>query len=99
MSYQANQGALEFADVRTNILGNEESYVGWERYTFLLRFLLQNGNFRLEIGWLDVGDQAPFEAAAQAIFEFRQLFRRAIAGDHDLLHRFVQSVEGVEKFL
>ena len=68
-----------------------------KRDLFLLRLLLQDGNFSLQVGRLDVGDQSPLEAAAQAVFEFRQLLRRPVAGDHDLLHRLVQRIEGVEE--
>ncbi len=64
---------------------------------FLLRLLLQNGDLGFEVGRLDVGDQSPLEAAAQPVFEFRQLFGRTVAGDHDLLHGLVQRVEGVEE--
>jgi hypothetical protein len=62
-------------------------------------FLLQDGDFGLEIGGLNVGDQSPLEAAAQAVFDLGELFGRAIAGDDDLLHRVVQGVEGVEELL
>ena len=58
---------------------------------------MQDGDFRFEIGGLDIGDEAPLEAAAQAVFELGEFLGRTIAGDHDLLHGFVQSVEGVEK--
>jgi len=57
-----------------------------------------NGDLGLKVGGLDVGDQAPLETTAQAVLHLGQLFRRPVAGDHDLLHRFVQRVEGVEEF-
>ena len=62
-----------------------------------LRFFLQNRDLRFQIGRLNVGDQSPLEAIAQAIFNLRQLFRRPVAGDDNLLHAFVQRVEGMEE--
>ena len=64
-----------------------------------LGLLLQDGDLGLEIRWLNVGDQAPLEARAQAVFEVGELFGRTVAGDDDLLHALVQRVEGVEELL
>ena len=74
-----------------------QRHVGRQRYFFLLRFLLQNRDLGLQIGRLNVGDQSPLEAAAQPVFDLGQFLGRAIAGNHDLLHRLVQRVEGVEE--
>ena len=41
---------------------------------------------------------SPFEARPKALFEGRNLARRAIAAEHDLLLRVVERVERVEKF-
>ena len=62
-------------------------------------FFLQNRDLGLEIGRLDVGDQAPLEARAQTLFEPRNLVRRAVAGEDDLLLRVVERVEGVEELV
>ena len=64
-----------------------------------LRLLLQDGDLGFEIGRLNVGDQSPLEAAAQAVFDLGQLLGRAVGGDDDLLHALVQRVEGVEELL
>ena len=53
----------------------------------------------LEIRRLDVGDQPPFEAAAQALLEGRDVPRRAVGGDDDLLLARVERIEGVEELL
>src|SRR5271166_5526581 len=95
---EADESAFELANVGTDILGDVESYVGGKRHFFLLGFLLQDGDFGFEVGGLNVGDQSPLEAAAQAVFDLGQFFGRAVAGDNDLLHRLVQGVEGVEEF-
>src|SRR5215831_11516371 len=52
---------------------------------------------RVSSSRLDVGEQAPFEPAAQPVFEGHQALGRAVAGDDDLLARVVQRVEGVEE--
>src|SRR5260370_12183997 len=61
--------------------------------------LLENGDARLEVGGLDIGDQAPLEARAEPLFDLGDLLGRAVAGDDDLLARLVEVVEGVEELL
>ncbi len=64
-----------------------------------LRLLLQNRNLGFQIGRLNVGDQSPLKARAEAIFDLGQFLRRTIAGDHDLTVGIVQRIEGVEELL
>ena len=64
---------------------------------FGFRLPLEDRDFRLEIRRLDVGNQSPLEARAQALFELRNLMRRAVAADDDLFLRVVERVEGVEE--
>ena len=52
---------------------------------------------RLEIGRLDVGDEAPLETRPQPFLERRNLVRRAVAAEDDLFLRVVERVEGVEE--
>ena len=59
--------------------------------------LLQDRDARFQVGRLDVGEQAPLEAGAHAVFQGGQLARRAVRADHDLLVGVVQRVEGVEE--
>jgi hypothetical protein len=60
-------------------------------------FLREDRDLRLDVGRLDVGDEAPLEAAEEALFEGRDLAGRAVAGDHDLLLGIVKRVEDVEE--
>ena len=53
----------------------------------------------LEIGRLDVGDQSPLEARAQALLERCNVTRRAIARHDDLRSRLVERVECMEELL
>ena len=64
-----------------------------------LGLLVQDGDLGLDVGRLDVGDQAPFEAAVESLFEGGNLARRAVAADDDLLLRVVEGIEGVEELL
>src|SRR5207237_10917067 len=61
--------------------------------------LLENGDARLHFGWLDVGDEAPLEPAAQPLLEALDLGGKLVRGDEDLLATLVQGVEGVEELL
>ena len=67
--------------------------------TGLLGLLAEDGEPGLEVGRLDVGDQAHLEAAAQPVLERRDGVRRAVGGQHDLAVGLVQGVEGVEELL
>ena len=63
------------------------------------RLLAQDRDPGLQLGWLDIGLQAPLEPAPQPVLERDQALRRAVRGDHDLLAGVVQRVEGVEELL
>ena len=53
----------------------------------------------LDVGRLDVGDQAHHEPAAQAVLERGDGVGRAVGGEHDLAAAVVQLVERVEELL
>ena len=94
---QANQRSFELADVRLDLAGDVHRDVVGQRHRFGFGLLLQNRDLRLEIRRLDVGDQSPLEARPQPLFERRNLVRRAVAAEHDLLLRIVERVERVEE--
>ncbi len=62
-----------------------------------LGLVAQDGEPRLQIGWLDVGDEPPLEPAPEAVLERLDGVGRAVGGDDDLLVGTVQRVEGVEE--
>ena len=64
-----------------------------------LRLLLQNRQAHLDIGRLQVGHQAPLKPRNQPLLEVLDLAGRTVAGQHDLLVRLVQRIEGVEELL
>ena len=64
-----------------------------------LDLLAEDGDAGLEIGGLDVGDEAPLETGDEAVFKGGQGVRRAIGSDDYLFLRIVESVEGMEEFL
>jgi hypothetical protein len=63
------------------------------------RLLAEDRDPGLEVGRLDVADEAPLEPGPQPLLEPGQLLRRQVGGDDDLLRRVVQRVEGVEELL
>ncbi len=98
MRHQANQRSFQLAHIRTNILRDIQRHVRRQGDFLLLGFLLQNCHLRLEIRRLDVCNQSPLKPAAQPVFNLRQFFRRTVARDHDLPHRVVKRIEGMEEF-
>jgi hypothetical protein len=53
----------------------------------------------LELGRLDVGDEAPLEAGAEPVLEARDGLGGAVGGDDDLPALAVELVERVEELL
>ena len=95
----ADQRALEFADVALDAAGDELEHVVGHVEPIHLRLLAQDRDAGLQLRRLDVGDQAPLEPGAQPVLEGGQLLGRPVRGDDDLLVRVVQRVEGVEELL
>ena len=65
----------------------------------VLHLPAQDRDARLEVGRLDVGDQAPLEARAQPFLERLDVARRPVGAHHDLAAGLVERVEGVEELL
>ena len=61
--------------------------------------LAQDRDPGLQVGRLDVGDQAPLEPVAQPVLQRLEPLGRPVGGEHDLLVGVVQRVEGVEELL
>src|SRR5207249_5728330 len=59
-------------------------------------FLAQDGDARLEVGWLDECRETPLKARDQA-FTHLQVSRLPIAGEHHLLAERIEGVERMEK--
>ena len=62
-----------------------------------LRLLPDDGDARLELRRLDVGDEAPLEARDEALLHLVELLRVLVARDDDLLVGLVERVERVEE--
>ena len=89
--------ALELADIGGDVLGDIGDGVVREHQSQLRGLVARDGHARLEIGRLDIGHQAAFEAGAQAVVQQGHLHRRPVGGDDDLVSGFVDIVEGVEE--
>ena len=61
--------------------------------------LAQDRESGLQVGGLDVGDQAHLEPAAESVLEGRDGIRRTVGGQHELALALVQRVERVEELL
>ena len=64
---------------------DEEGDVLGQLHPLRFRLLAEDRDLRLDVGGLDVRDEAPLEAAVQPLLEGGDLARRAVARDHDLL--------------
>jgi hypothetical protein len=59
---QPDQGAFKFPDVGFDLARDVERDIVGNLDVLLVRLLLDNGNFRFEIGGLNIGNQAPFKS-------------------------------------
>ena len=84
-------GTREAMSIKSVVVGQDEA-VG-------PRLLAQDGHPGLEVGRLDVGDEAPLEAGDKPVLERREAFGVPVRGQDDLLLRVVEGVEGVEELL
>ena len=94
---EADQRALELANVRSDHLREEERHVVVEREALDRRLVAHDRHARLELGDLDVGDEPPREARHEPLFHPLQRLRVLVARDHDLAIDGVERVEGVEE--
>jgi len=94
-----DEGPFQLTDVGGDVAGDELEDIGRHRALIALGLVAQDGQTGLEVGGLDVGDQAPPEATAQPVLERRNGIGHPVAGDDDLLAGPVQGVEGVEELL
>lgn len=97
----AVQCTFQLADVIGDLFGDEAADIvdifrPFEIHRFGL--LLENGDSRLKVGRLKVGDEIPGEAGTQSLFEVVQLIRRSVARDDNLLIGFPETVKGIEEF-
>ena len=95
----AHERAFEPADVGADALGEKLEDLVAQLDLQRVRFLAQNGHARLDIRRLQLRGQAPLEARNEAMLEIRDLGRRAVAREDDLLMAVEEGVEGVEEFL
>ena len=94
----AREGALELADVRLDALGDRGQDVDVRRPgAVALRLLAQDRDPGLQIGRLDVRDQAPLEPRTEPFLEGVDLLRRPVGRQDNLSAGLVHAVEGVEK--
>src|SRR5581483_2357456 len=80
-----DERAFELAHVVGDVRRDERQHLGRDAVEVLrLGLLAEDGQPGLELRWLDVGDQAPFETGAQTVLERGDGLRRAVRRDDDL---------------
>lgn len=93
----AGQRTFQLADVALDAPGDQLQHFVADFDVFVVGLFAQNGDSGVEIRLLNVGNQAPFKAAAEPLFQTGDFARRLIGRNDDLLARAVQGVERVEK--
>src|SRR5690625_1548235 len=93
-----DQGSFKFTDVGGDLAGDVFSHIGRQVEIPELGVLFEDRHPRLKFRRLDVRDQAPFEAAAQPVFQRGNVFRGPVARQDYLFAGLVQRVERMEEF-
>jgi hypothetical protein len=94
----ADESAFKAANIGSDTIGQEIDDVVRQLDAHELRLFVENGEAHFDIRRLQIGDQTPFEAGNEAMFEILDLAGRTVAGQDDLLMALVQGVEGVKEF-
>ena len=99
MGGQANERALELADVGGDLLRDKIDDVGWQGETHGQSLLSKDGDASFEIGRLEFGDKAGFEAGDEPLLQVGDFGGGAVTGEDDLLVRVEERVESMEELL
>ena len=98
LGLDAGQRAFQLADVAVDAAGDEIEHVVGDFQIVRQRLLLKDGDARLQIRRLDVGDEAPLEARTKTILQALDVPGMTVGGKDDGLVGVVQGIEGVEEF-
>ena len=96
---EGDQHAFQLADVILDVVADEFGNVLGDLDAFAVHFGVQDGHPGFEVGWCEIGGEAPFEAGDEAFFHAFEVFGRSVGGQDDLFAVLVQLVEDVEKDL
>ena len=96
---QAGEHTLELADIRDDVLGQEQRNRRRKRDRLELGLALEDRDPGLDVGRLDVGDEPPLEAVPQPLLQLGDVLRHLVGRQDDLLALLVEDVERVEKLL
>ena len=96
---EPRERSFQLTDVGRDVARDEEGYLVVQWDALQIGLLLENGHPGLDVGRLDVRDEAPLEAVAQPLFEVRDVLRDLVGGEDDLAPQLVEGVERVEELL
>ena len=99
IGHHARQTALELTNVALHMIRDEREHRIVNVDIVLPRAVAQDRDARFDVRRLNIGNQSPLEARAEALLQLGDLLGRPVGADDDLLVRIVQRVEGVEKLL
>ena len=93
------EGALELPDVVLDVGSDEFEDVVGDLLVFAQGLGAQDGQAGLEVGRVDLGDEARQEPAAQPVLEGLDRLGRPVRGQDDLLRGALEVVVGVKELL
>src|SRR5205814_4565754 len=88
---------LQLADVALHLVRDEAQDLFGDEARVVTQLRVEDGEPRLEVRRLDVGDEPPLESRAQPVLEGGDLLGGTVRRDHDLLVDLMQRIESVEE--
>src|SRR6266851_4710846 len=95
----AIERALEFSDVRSDLVSEKLHHLTRDPYATLLDLRFQDAQTQLVRGRMQIGDKPPTEPGAHAFFESFEVGRRLVSRNHDLAILIDQCIKGVKELL
>ena len=99
MCREPGESTFQLTHVRDQLGRQEQGNLGVEPNPLQLGLAPKDGDAGLQVRRLEVGDQAPFEAAAQPLLQPGNVLGHLVGVQDDLRTLRMQGVEGVEELL
>jgi len=98
---ELDDGALELADVRPDMVGDEVEHLVRDRVLEVvhLRLAAEDRDAVLEVRRPDIGDHSPGETGGETCLELRDFGWGPVRGEDDLAPRLIKGVERMEELL
>lgn len=94
-----DDGSFDLPDVVAHVGSDIVDDLFFQMDAVEFAFFLDDGDFCLQFGGLDIGEDSPFKPGAEPIFQAGDLFGGSVGAQHNLFSGVMKFVERVEEFV